>query len=157
MRKVPKAKSTSPLVVLILALSYLAKAKLIAGTDRAAARKVDLQQLFGFDLPALFILARGYEFAAGDLDDLAARRIDQPPVDAAGEPAGLGAKPNAFLVSRRKGRRIEDVWVIVGPVGNPDFFLVMGERDAVADRAVAPRLSLGEAGRGNFVQNLAGL
>jgi hypothetical protein len=97
-----EAKITFPLVVLILALSYLAKAELIAGTDRVAAGKVDLQQLFGFDVPPLFILERGYDFPAGDVDHLAALRIDQPSVDAAGQPARLGAKPNAFLVFRRQ-------------------------------------------------------
>ncbi len=135
----------------------MTKAELVAGAERTTAGKVDLQQLFGFDVAPLFILQCSDDFPAGDVDDLPARRVDQPSVDTARQPARLAAKSNAFLVLRRRRRRVEDVRIVVRPVGNPDFFLVMGERDAVADRAVPPGLSLDEGGRGNFVENLAGL
>src|SRR5438045_2709094 len=110
--------------------------KLIPRAHRLAGLPLDLDHLFTVHRPSRFIGEPGDDLAAGDIDNIAGRRIGVLAVEAERDPARLLADFDAGDLPGRHDRRVEDVHPAVMRIADPQLFLVGSQSDAVAWAAV---------------------
>src|SRR5205823_5561689 len=114
-----------------------ADAELIAHGSWLAAAPVNLDHLFAEHRTPLLIGQGGHDLFARRVDDFPRRWPGQLAVEAEGDPAGLFADRDAFLLFRRLDGVIEDMKFLVKRIDDPDLFFVRSQSDAMARAAVA--------------------
>src|SRR5262245_54430097 len=112
-------------------------AELIPRLDRLPALPVDLDHLLAVYLAPGFVGERRQDLLGSHVNHLAGRRIAVLGVQAECDPARLLAQADAHGLLRRHDGIVEDVYLLVERVHDPDLLLVRRQADAVAGAAVS--------------------
>src|SRR5947209_7951038 len=140
-----------------LKLAPPADPELVPCTDHLPAVHHDLQHLLALEVAIQLVLQSRHNLFRLRVDDLAARRIHRPPIDAERDPARQIAHLDIGHLLGRHHRGVEHVDVIVGTVRHPQFLLVRRQRDPMARAAVAFHRTVFESLNLHAGQLLAGL
>src|SRR6202040_452188 len=70
------------------------------------------------------------------VDDIARRDVGEVSIETNRDPEGAGSCLDAFNLPGRHHRVVEDVDIVVHPVGEPEFGLIIGQGNAVARTAM---------------------
>src|SRR6185437_2099174 len=114
-----------------------ADAELIADAGHFAVGDVDVENFFALHLTASFIGQRRHDLLRVDVDDFTGGGIGETSIEAHADPADAVAHFEAGGLLRRHHGVVENVDRAVVAVGEPEFFFVVRERDAVGGAAVA--------------------
>jgi len=101
-----------------------------------AAFKIDFQKFFALDCNAFFIGEAADDFFGFNVDYVAGRGVSILTVDGESHPAGFIAEFDALDVFGRHHCVVVEVQAAIMGVGEPDFFFVRREADAVTGAAV---------------------
>ena len=115
-----------------------AEAELVSGFgDLAFFVEMNFDHFFGLKGGSFFVCEAGDDFAGFDVDDVAGAWVGKFAVEGKGDPAGLVAKFDALELFRRFDGVVENLHAGIVGVGDPDFFFVGSEANAMAGAAVA--------------------
>jgi hypothetical protein len=139
-----------------LHLPFRADAELVSGLNNFAVGDGDIQHFLALHLTTGFVFEGSNDLPGFRVNDFTSRRIRGAAVRAEADPARRVAEFYTRNLLRRHRGRIEDVRKIVGAVYHPEFFLILGESDAMARTPVPLYRALLDSLNLDAMQHLAG-